>query len=217
MDRRLFLWALWTAVVSLGVQRVAAQEPSLPALGNAVESFLVEWMRGNPAVAAQNFMSAMTAQQPQILPFGTRRDAPAPEAQDAQRRLATELEAIRADLWPDRRAETILQPTRSIEAIEGIASVIEDLGLEVRPLDRPPVLAFRVRTWADIAWCGSVGPRHRGSFDTNTLADMRLYGVIGQLRSARNVSSPVLMLWRFEPSSVGTSWKVVTLFPIVTK
>ena len=210
----------WSAALTIALALpVAGQAPDLQSLGPAVEDFLLSWMRGKTEEAAKRYLSTVSAEKPQLLPSGVSRDRPLTAGQDAHQALATELADIRQALWGTRTPDTILAPTRSADAIPDVAPIVRELGLDLVPLQRPPALAFPVRRWADVAWTGSAGPRHREVFDGPGVGRQAFYGVIVRLRSEQSSASPlpVLLVWRHEPVGADKpAWKFVTMFPILT-
>ena len=210
----------WSAALIMALAPpTIGQGSEMVTLGAAVEDFLVNWMRGNPDEASKRYLSKLTADRPQILPAERSSESPA-LGQDAQRNLTTELTEVRQQLWGQAVPDRILEPTRSPNAIPDIADAIQKRRLELLPMERPPVLAFRIRRWDDVAWTGSAGPRHRAVFDGPDVAERAMYGVIAQLRSSRRVTKPmpVLLVWRNEaPGTDAHAWRLVTLFPILTQ
>jgi hypothetical protein len=221
MATRTSLRLLFIAILALGLSDRAAtqRDEDLQSLGPTVEAFLVEWMRGSPSVAAERYMSTVTRAAPQLLPSVPGTQEGPLKAAPAQEQMSNQLQVIRGSVRSGvAPASTILAPTRTVSAIPEIESIIGDLGLDLQALERPPALVYRVRNWKDIAWCGSVGPRHRAILEPETSGSVPLVGVIARLRSSNGTrTSPVLLLWRLEPAgSSARSWKLVTLFPILT-
>jgi hypothetical protein len=203
-------------VCGLAAAPVAGQQPAPASLGTAVEGFLSEWLRGSPDAAAQRYLSDFSRSRAEVLPQGDQPGKPPPGS--GVQRLSSELRRVRGELWAGKPAQAMAAPT-TMESLAEVLPAIQQRDISLRPLEQPQALAFPVRTWDDLTWTGTAGPRHRALFENAAaLAKQPYWGVISRLRTSSDEIVPMLLVWRAEGAAdQPTSWKLVTLLPILTR
>jgi hypothetical protein len=203
---------LTLSVVTCGVEGTGVQAPDTSTLGPTVDAFVREWSRGDVDAAASR-IARSTQQNPAVLPQVRGETAQG----DGRQALANDLRELRAQLWQDSAPDAVWAST-TIESLPDLGNVATKRGVRFQRVPNPPVLVFPVGKRDDIAWCGSLGPRHDVLFENATFTAFPRYGVVGRLLASNKVAIPILFLWTFEPGfSVDKSWRLVTLFPVMTK
>jgi hypothetical protein len=125
---------------------------------------------------------------------------------------------VRDELWNGRQAELTVARTTT-DSIAEVLPALKERNIDPRPLEQSQALAYPVRKWEELTWTGSAGPRHRVLFEDAALVDKQPYwGVITRLRTSGDEIVPMLLLWRAEGTAAQqTSWKLLTLLPILTR